>query len=88
MSLTKLEKEGVLSNFGSNKNSGSTETQVALISYQINKLQSHFLKNKKDYGGRRGLLKMVSQRKKLLSYLKKKCFSRYNSLLKKLSLRR
>lgn len=72
----------------SNNDSGSPEVQIALLTARINHLQNHFIKNKKDYHGRRGLLYMVSQRRKLLNYLKNKNMSRYAVLLEKLNLRR
>ncbi|GAA0210183.1 30S ribosomal protein S15 [Kangiella japonica] len=67
---------------------GSPEVQVALLSAQINHLQDHFKAHKHDHHSRRGLLRMVSQRRKLLDYLKRKDHSRYLDLIKKLGLRR
>lgn len=67
---------------------GSPEVQVALLSAQINHLQGHFKAHKHDHHSRRGLLRMVSQRRKLLDYLKRKDNSRYADLIKKLGLRR
>jgi len=67
---------------------GSPEVQVSLLTANINKLQSHFTGNKKDHHSRRGLIRMVNQRRKLLDYLKKKDAERYSSLIKKLGLRR
>ncbi len=67
---------------------GSPEVQVALLTAQINHLQGHFAAHSKDHHGRRGLLRMVSQRRKLLDYLKGKDVSRYQSLIQKLGLRR
>ena len=67
---------------------GSPEVQVALLTAQINHLQGHFKEHSKDHHGRRGLLRMVSQRRKLLDYLKRKDFERYQSLIQRLGLRR
>ena len=67
---------------------GSPEVQVALLTANINKLQSHFSGNKKDHHSRRGLIRMVNQRRKLLDYLKEKDADRYSLLIKKLGLRR
>jgi small subunit ribosomal protein S15 len=67
---------------------GSPEVQVALLTSRINELMPHFKANKKDHHGRRGLLRMVSRRRKLLDYLKSKDFDRYAALIAKLSLRK
>ena len=67
---------------------GSPEVQVALLTARINQLTPHFQQNKKDHHGRRGLLKMVNQRKRLLSYLKDKDAERYTALIGKLGLRK
>ncbi|MEJ2059631.1 MAG: 30S ribosomal protein S15 [Gammaproteobacteria bacterium] len=67
---------------------GSPEVQVALLSARIEHLTSHFASHKKDHHSRRGLLKMVNQRRKLLDYLKKKDVSRYQELIGSLGLRR
>ena len=67
---------------------GSTEVQVALLTNRINDLQSHFASHKHDHHSRRGLLKMVNQRRKLLSYLKSRDLQRYQDLIKRLGLRR
>jgi small subunit ribosomal protein S15 len=67
---------------------GSPEVQVALLTARINHLTPHFKANKKDHHGRRGLLRMVSQRRKLLDYLKRKDVQRYAALIAKLGLRR
>ena len=67
---------------------GSPEVQVALLTHRINDLQEHFRVNKHDHHSRRGLLRMVSQRRKLLDYLKGKNASRYTDLIKRLELRR
>lgn len=67
---------------------GSPEVQVALLTAQINHLQGHFKEHSKDHHGRRGLLRMVSQRRKLLDYLKRKNAERYTALIARLGLRR
>ncbi len=67
---------------------GSPEVQVALLTARINELTPHFKLHKKDHHGRRGLLAMVSRRRKLLDYLKGKDFARYTALIQKLGLRK
>ena len=67
---------------------GSSEVQVALLTARINELTGHFKTHAKDHHGRRGLLKMVSRRRKLLDYLKDKDADRYRALIAKLSLRK
>ncbi|MGB3789221.1 MAG: 30S ribosomal protein S15 [Phormidesmis sp.] len=67
---------------------GSAEIQVAMLTDRINTLSQHLQKNKKDYSSRRGLLKMIGQRKRLLAYLVKQDAERYRTLIKKLGIRR
>lgn len=67
---------------------GSPEVQVALLTARINQLTPHFKTHAKDHHGRRGLLRMVNQRKRLLSYLKSKDAERYTALIGKLGLRK
>jgi small subunit ribosomal protein S15 len=67
---------------------GSPEVQVALLTARINELTPHFKQHAKDHHGRRGLLKMVNARKRLLSYLKEKDADRYTALIAKLGLRK
>lgn len=67
---------------------GSPEVQVALLTARINELTPHFKANPKDHHGRRGLLKMVNSRKRLLAYLKSRDSGRYVELIKKLGLRK
>ena len=67
---------------------GSPEVQVALLTANINKLQGHFKANGKDHHSRRGLIRMVNQRRKLLDYLKGKNVERYKALIARLGLRR
>jgi small subunit ribosomal protein S15 len=67
---------------------GSPEVQVALLSANIDKLQGHFASHKHDHHSRRGLIRMVNQRRKLLDYVKRKDTNRYADLIKRLGLRR
>lgn len=67
---------------------GSTEVQVALLTQRITELNEHFREHKKDHAGRRGLLKLVGQRRRLLNYLKGSDAKRYNSLIQRLELRK
>ena len=87
--LTAVEKEAIVKdNAQSEGDTGSPEVQVALLTANINKLQGHFGDHKKDHHSRRGLIRMVNQRRKLLDYLKGKNVSRYADLIKRLGLRR
>jgi small subunit ribosomal protein S15 len=70
------------------KDTGSPEVQVALLSERINELTEHFKTHKKDFHSRRGLLKMVSQRRRLLDYLKSKDLNRYKKLIDTLGIRK
>ncbi len=89
MSLTTEDKSKIVSDYGATANdTGSTEVQVALLSARINDLSSHFGDHKKDHHSRRGLLRMVNQRRKLLDYLKRISPSRYQDLISRLGLRR
>ena len=88
MSLAKDEKAKIVKKFGkSAKDTGSTATQVALLTKRIDELQSHFKKHNKDNHSKTGLLRIVSDRKKLLTYLKKKDLSTYEKLVKDLKIR-
>jgi small subunit ribosomal protein S15 len=89
MSLnTVLTAELVKANGRGAADTGSPEVQVALLTARINELTPHFKTHAKDHHGRRGLLKMVNQRKRLLSYLKDKDADRYTALIQKLGLRK
>jgi len=89
MSLSVEEKAKIVSEYGRGENdTGSPEVQVALYSHQINHLQGHFKEHIHDHHSRRGLLRMVSQRRKLLDYLKGKDVERYTTLIGQLGLRR
>jgi small subunit ribosomal protein S15 len=85
----KEKKAGIVAKFAkSGKDTGTPEVQVALITNRIVELTEHFKKNAKDHHGRRGLIKLVSQRRKLLNYLKSKDASRYSALITALDLRK
>jgi small subunit ribosomal protein S15 len=88
MALTKEQKEQVIGKFKKHaQDSGSPEVQIALLTERINTLSEHFKMHKADHHSRRGLLKMVGQRKRLLSYLKKKDLDGYRALIKGLGIR-
>ena len=70
------------------KDTGSTEVQVALLTQRINELSEHFKVHKKDHHSRRGLLDLVSQRRRLLNYLRRTGPDRYRTLIERLGLRR
>ena len=89
MPLTREEKSGVVSKFQrSAQDTGSPEVQIALLSERINGLSNHFTTHKADHASRRGLLKMVNQRRKLLDYLKLSSPERYQKVIADLGLRR
>jgi len=89
MSITAADKARVMKEFATKDgDTGSPEVQVAILTSRINTLTEHFKTHKKDNHGRRGLLKMVAQRRKLLDYLKGKEEARYQDLIKKLGIRR
>jgi small subunit ribosomal protein S15 len=87
--LSKERKTELIGTFGVHENdTGSPEVQIALLTERINYLTEHFKVHKKDHHSRRGLLKLVSQRRKLLDYLKRKEFKRYRDILNQLGLRK
>ena len=89
LALSNTVKKEIVSKFArTEKDTGSPEVQVALLSANIDALQSHFKANAKDHHSRTGLIRMVNQRRKLLDYLKGKNIERYSQLIKKLGLRR
>ena len=89
MYLTKKIREDIFKDNGSSeKDTGSTEGQIALFTTKINHLTKHLKKNKKDFNTERSLLKMVGKRKSLLNYLKNKDINKYRLIIKKLSLRK
>ena len=86
--LTAKKKEVVIKKTARHeKDTGSPEVQVAILNQKINELASHLKDNKKDHHSRRGLLKMVSDRRAHLKYLKKKDEGKYNTLVKKLGIK-
>jgi small subunit ribosomal protein S15 len=89
MALSTQEKTEIVKEFGGAENdTGSPEVQVALLTANIEKLQEHFKEHSHDHHSRIGLLRMVSQRRKLLNYLRNKSTDRYAQLIKRLGLRR
>jgi len=89
MSLDKEEKTKIVKDLGTAKNdTGSPEVQVGIFTEQIRKLTDHLKKHKKDEHSRRGLLKMVGKRRRLLDYMKHKNIERYEKIVKKLGLRK
>ncbi|MBN2984032.1 MULTISPECIES: 30S ribosomal protein S15 [Cohnella] len=89
MALTQERKQELIEQFKTHpSDTGSPEVQVAILTENINNLTGHFREHKKDHHSRRGLLKMVGQRRKLLAYLKNKDVNRYSALIAKLGLRR
>lgn len=89
MALTAEKKAEIIKDYRrEDGDTGSPEVQVALLTFNINTLQEHFRDHKKDHHSRRGLIRMVNQRRKLLDYLKGKDTARYADLIKRLGLRR
>lgn len=89
MAITKEQKMEIIKKFGgSEQNSGSTEVQIAILTARINDLQAHFKTHPKDHHSRRGLLKMVGKRRRLLRYLKNKDIEGYRRLIAELGIRR
>ena len=89
MSITAERKQEVIQEYKTGEtDTGSPEVQVALLTININKLQGHFGEHSKDHHSRRGLIRMVNQRRKLLDYLKRKNADRYTKLIERLGLRR
>lgn len=89
MALAAEKKTEIIEKYRTHpSDTGSPEVQVALLTERINTLTEHFKEHKKDHHSRRGLLMLVSQRKSLLEYLKKKDFERYRQLIRSLGLRK
>jgi small subunit ribosomal protein S15 len=89
MSITKEEMQKVVKEFGkSDKDTGSTEVQIALLTSRIKNLTDHFKDHKKDHNSRRGLMKLVGQRRRLLKYLQKEDGEKYREVLQRLNLRK
>lgn len=87
--LAKEQKQAIIEEYGRTPgDTGSPEVQVALLTARINELNEHLKVNQKDHHSRRGLLKMVGQRRGLLAYLKKTDIERYRSLIERLGLRK
>ena len=88
MSITKEQKKDIISKYSTNeKDTGSTEVQIAVLTERINNLIEHFKSHKHDNHSKRGLVALVNNRKKLLSYLSSKDNEKYKSLIKKLNIR-
>jgi small subunit ribosomal protein S15 len=87
--LTKEKKQEIIKEYAVKEgDTGSPEVQVAILTYRINDLNEHLKEHHKDFHSRRGLLKMVGQRRNLLNYLKEKDLERYRSLIARLGLRK
>lgn len=84
-----INKQSIISEYSNDpKNTGDSSVQVALLTYRINILNEHLKKNKKDHSTTRGLLKLVSNRRSLLDYIKSKNLHKYQDLIKKLNIRK
>lgn len=89
MAFLKEQKAEVVKNFRKSElDTGSPEVQIALLTFRIKDLTLHFKEHAKDFHGRRGLLKMVNKRKKLLTFLKDKDFDRYTKVISELGIRK
>jgi small subunit ribosomal protein S15 len=89
MSLSHEQKREIIAKYGKNdQDTGSSETQIALLSTRIVELTEHFKKHKKDHHSRRGLLKLVGQRRRLLGYLRSKSYTRYRATCDSLGIRK
>ena len=89
MSITKEQKAEIIEKHGGDaENSGSVEAQIAILTARINDLTNHLSENKLDHSSRRGLLKMVGKRRRLLNYLKKTDIVKYRELLQELGIRK
>lgn len=88
MSINLKNKQEIIKKFGANeKDSGSAEVQIAMLTQKITELTEHMKNNQKDFATKRGLLMMVGKRKRLLSYLKDKNLEGYRKLIKELNIR-
>ena len=84
-----LTKDKIISEFQKKtKDTGSSEVQIALLTKRISSLTEHFKKNKKDNHSRKGMIKLISRRRRLILYLKKRDLKRYEEIIKKLNLRK
>ena len=87
--ITSEQKKEIIEKFGTNsQNTGDSKVQVALLSARINDLQGHFKANPKDHASRRGLLKLVGQRRGLLKYIRERDIDEYRKLIADLNLRK
>ncbi len=87
--ITKEKKQAIIAEYATSENdTGSPEVQVAILTARIKELTEHLKANKHDYHSRRGMLKMIGQRRRLLAYLKKVDINRYRSLIERLGLRK
>lgn len=88
MTLTQERKQEILEGYQVHEtDTGSADVQVAMLTARINQLSTHLKTNKKDHSSRRGLLKMIGQRKRLLSYIRKEELARYQALIQRLGIR-
>ena len=87
--MTQAEKTAIMQEYATHEgDTGSPEVQIAVLTKRINDLTEHLRQNKKDHHSRRGLLKMVGQRRSMLAYLQKKDINRYRALIAKLGIRK
>ncbi|MGE5314548.1 MAG: 30S ribosomal protein S15 [Acidobacteriota bacterium] len=89
MAITKAMKQELISKFGKNdKDTGTPEVQIAILTKNINELAEHFASHKKDHHSRHGLLRMVGKRRSLLDYLMEKDINRYRKIIAELNIRK
>ncbi len=89
MAIDKKKKEALIKKFKTHQtDTGSSEVQIAILTEEVNELTGHLQKHKKDFSSRRGLLRKVGQRRRLLKYLEKENPESYQSLIKKLKLKK
>ena len=89
MPMTKEKTEETVKTFGANeKDTGATAVQIALLTHRIEELTEHFKRHPKDTNSRRGLLKLVGQRRRLLAYLRKSNLTKYREIIERLNLRK
>ena len=88
MALVQEKKQEIISDYQVHEtDTGSVDVQIAMLTERINTLSQHLQRNKKDYSSRRGLLRMIGRRKRLLAYLNKQDSNRYKALIKRLGIR-
>jgi small subunit ribosomal protein S15 len=88
MALTQQRKQEIISNYQVHEtDTGSTDVQIAMLTARINRLSEHLQANKKDHSSRRGLLKLIGHRKRLLSYLQQESREKYQALIARLGIR-